>query len=78
MKIPVVGNLFVGYNVVTTPTFIVCSQKVHEYLGFEGKVEECGWKPQPPVPGQKLREPRPLFIKLEDGIIEEETRRIGT
>ena len=54
------------------------SQRAHEYLGFEGNVEANGWKPQPPRPGQKLREPKPLFTKLDEGIIQEETSRIGT
>ena len=54
------------------------SQKVHEYLGFDGRVDEHGWEPHPPEPGQKLREPRPLFIKLDESIIQEETSRIGT
>jgi len=54
------------------------SQKVHEYLGFDGSVEDYGWEPQPPKPGQKLRESSPLFVKLDESTIEEETRRIGT
>jgi methionyl-tRNA synthetase len=54
------------------------SQKVHEYLGFKGNVEEYGWKWQELPPGQKLEEPQPLFKKLDESIIEEETRRIGT
>ncbi len=54
------------------------SQKVHEYLGFDGKIEDYGWKPQDLPSGQKLREPKPLFSKLDDSVIEEETRRIGT
>jgi len=29
-------------------------------------------------PGQKLREPQPLFSKLDESIISEETKRIGT
>ncbi len=53
------------------------SQKVHEYLGFEGNVEDYGWRPQAVPPGQKSREPKPLFTKLDESIIEEETRRIG-
>jgi methionyl-tRNA synthetase len=53
------------------------SQTVHEYLGFEGKVEDYGWKPNPPLPGQKLLEPKPLFVKLDDKLIEEETARLG-
>jgi methionyl-tRNA synthetase len=54
------------------------SQKVHEYLGFDGRVEEHGWEPHPPEPGKKLREPKPLFTKLDESIIQEETSRIGT
>ena len=53
------------------------SQKVHEYLGFEGKLEDANLKPQAITPGQKLREPRALFKKLDESIIEEETKRIG-
>jgi methionyl-tRNA synthetase len=54
------------------------SQKVHEYLGYDGKIEDYGWKPQDLPPGQQLREPQPLFKKLDESIIEEEARRIGT
>ncbi len=54
------------------------SQKVHEYLGFDGRVEDCGWQPQTLPPGQKLRSPQPLFTKLDESIIDEETKRIGT
>ncbi len=57
------------------------SQKVHEYLGFDGKLEDyLRANPDPPLPapGQKLREPKPLFTKLDESIIEEETKRIGT
>ncbi len=54
------------------------SQKVHEYLGFEGKVEDYGWQLQTPVPGQKLLKPQPLFTKLDESVVDEEARRIGT
>ncbi len=53
------------------------SQKVHEYLGFEGKVEDYGWQPTVPEPGQKLLEPKPLFVKLDKALAEEETSRLG-
>jgi len=53
------------------------SQKLHEYLGFEGRVEDYGWKPHPPPPGQKLLPPQPLFAKLDEGLAEEETSRLG-
>jgi methionyl-tRNA synthetase len=56
------------------------SQQVHEYLGFEGHIEEYARKnplqPLPP-PGQPLREPKPLFAKLDESVIEEEGKRIG-
>ncbi len=77
-------SLYVAINVISrlktmlAPFLPFSSQKVHEYLGFEGKLEEYGWKPQPVPAGQKLKEPKPLFTKLDESIIEEETKRIGT
>jgi methionyl-tRNA synthetase len=53
------------------------SQKLHEYLGFEGRVEDYGWQPQTPLPGQKLLPPQPLFSKLDEAVVEEETGRLG-
>ncbi|MBI2329338.1 MAG: methionine--tRNA ligase, partial [Chloroflexi bacterium] len=53
------------------------SQQVHQYLGFEGKIEDYGWKPNPPLPGQRLQPPQPLFTKLDEGLIEEEASRLG-
>lgn len=53
------------------------SQRVHEYLGYDGNVESDGWQLHIPPPGQKLVLPKPLFTKLDDKIIEEETARIG-
>lgn len=53
------------------------SQKLHEYLGYEGKVEDDGWKLRMPKVGSQLLPPKPLFAKLDDSIIEEETARLG-
>jgi methionyl-tRNA synthetase len=53
------------------------SQRLHEFLGFDGNVEDDGWQPHAPPPGQKLLEPQPLFSKLDEEIIEEETGRLG-
>jgi len=53
------------------------SQRLHSYLGFEGDVENFGWKLEAPPPGQKLVSPQPLFVKLDEKIIEEETARLG-
>ena len=53
------------------------SQKVHEFLGFDGNVEDCGWEPPEPKPGQRLLKPQPLFSKLDDILVEEETKQLG-
>ena len=76
-------SLYVAINVISTlstvlyPFLPFSSQKLHEYLGFEGRIEDYGWQPQTPLPGQKLREPKPLFTKLEEKLVEEETGRLG-
>jgi methionyl-tRNA synthetase len=53
------------------------SQKLHEYLGFAGRVEDGGWQPEAPVPGQKLLPPQPLFTKLDESVVEAESERLG-
>jgi len=53
------------------------SQKLHQLLGFEGNIEDYGWKPTVPAPGQRLLPPEPLFSKLDEGLVEEETKRLG-
>jgi methionyl-tRNA synthetase len=52
-------------------------QKLHEYLGFQGSIEDNGWQSQAPTPGQKLQSPQPLFTKLDEKIVEEESGRLG-
>ena len=58
------------------------SQKVHEFLGFDGPVEEGAWDFDSIVgqikAGADLREPAPLYTKLDPEIIEEEIRKLGT
>ena len=53
------------------------SQKLHELLGFKGNVEDDGWQLHFPPPGQKLLSPEPLFSKLDEKLVEEETGRLG-
>jgi methionyl-tRNA synthetase len=54
------------------------SQKLHNYLGFEGDIREAGWRVQLPAAGQKLPQPQALFVKLEDKIVEEEMAHLGS
>jgi len=53
------------------------SEKLHSYLGFDSTVKDSGWKAQFLPQGQKLREPEPLFAKLDEDIVAEETSRLG-
>ena len=46
------------------------SQKLHEYLGFDGNVQDSGWQLVLPTPGQKLRPPEPLFSKLDEKLVQ--------
>ncbi len=77
------GTLFVAISVLSClrtvlyPFLPFSSQKLHEYLGFEGNVESDGWKLRTISAGQKLLEPRPLFVKLDPGLAEEEASRLG-
>ena len=54
-------------------------EKLHTMLGFEGSASENGWNwnPDEVIPGQKLGEPKALFIKLEESVIDEEISRLG-
>jgi len=54
------------------------SEKLHKLLGFDGSVKEAGWKLQPLPPGQKLRQPQPLFVKLDDSIVAQETSQLDS
>ena len=62
---------------VFSPFLPHSAQKLHGLLGKTGSPEEEGWKLVLPTPGQKLQLPEPLFVKLEEKIVEEETSRLG-
>ena len=62
---------------VMYPFLPFSSQKVHEYLGFEGPVQAAGWKLEMPLSGQLLRPPQVLFTKLDESIVMEEQQRMG-
>ncbi|MDX9986147.1 MAG: methionine--tRNA ligase, partial [Dehalococcoidales bacterium] len=76
-------SLYVALSVIDTlkmmmyPFLPFSSQKLHEYLGYSGKVEDQGWKMTNLEPGQILKAPAPLFTKLDDSVVEEETSRLG-
>ena len=57
------------------------SQKVHEFLGFDGPIEEGAWDFDTIVGGIKagadLRQPSPLYTELDSELIEEEVQKLG-
>ena len=68
-------------KVLFNPFLPFTSQKLHEMLGMEGSVEAQGWVWEDTTtfnpPGQLLKEPQPLFTKLDDLVIEQETSLLG-
>jgi len=74
--------LFVSLSVISClktilyPFLPFSSQKLHHLLGFAGSIEEEEWGFHPLSPGQKLAPPEPLFAKLDEQIVAEETGRL--
>ncbi|MCY4366992.1 MAG: methionine--tRNA ligase [Chloroflexi bacterium] len=68
-------------KVVLAPFLPFSSQKVHEYLGFDGQVEQELWDYESLVAaiqgGATLRQPSPLYVKLDPEVVEQETGRLG-
>ena len=55
------------------------SEKLHRMLGLSGTIQETGWRWEPDAlsPDRNLPKPEPLFVKLDEEIIEEEAQRVG-
>jgi len=76
-------SLYVALGVISAlktalyPFLPFSSQKLHGMMGFGGAIESDGWKLMLPTGGQKLGEPAPLFIKLDEELVNEETARLG-
>ena len=70
-------GVLAGLSVALYPFLPFSSQKLHEYLGFEGDIQDGGWQLVMPAPGQKLLPPEPLFAKLDEKLVEEEASKLG-
>ena len=66
---------------VLFPFLPFSAQRLHEFLGFDGRVEEEGWNFDYAVAavesGRTLRAPSPLYTKLDPQVVEEEVQRLG-
>ena len=69
-------------KVVMYPFLPFSAQQLHEFLGFDGRVDAESWDFDQIVeaakPGKLLREPSPLYTKLDPQVAEEEVQRLGT
>jgi methionyl-tRNA synthetase len=73
----VVLGVLVRLKTMMYPFLPFTSQNLHEYLGYEGTIEEYGIHSDLPVPGQLLQTPKPLFTKLDPKTAEEEVAKLG-
>ena len=68
-------------KVALAPFLPFSSQKIHGYLGFDGPVEQEAWDFEVLAGaikgGSTLRQPSPLYTKLDPEVIEQETARLG-
>lgn len=64
-------------RVIMYPFIPFSAQKLHSMLGQTGEVQDVGWNIEKPVPGTNIPTPEPLFVKLDDSIIEEMVSKLG-
>ena len=71
-------SVLAALKTIFYPFLPFSSERLHSLLGFNGSVNEAGWKVQFLPPGQKLRQPQPLFVKLDDDVVAKESSRRGS
>jgi methionyl-tRNA synthetase len=68
-------------KLILSPYLPFSSQRLHEILGFDGRVEGEPWdfdaSVQRIVAGGSLGEPAPLYTKLDPGVVDQERQRMG-
>jgi methionyl-tRNA synthetase len=67
-----------GLKIAFAPYLPFSSERLHAYLGFDGSLQEQGWRLVRPPTGQALRRPEPLFPKLDPSLVEEEEQRLAS
>jgi len=71
-------SVLTALKTILCPFLPFSSEELHSFLGFDGTVKEVGWKIQSLPPGQRLREPQPLFVKLDEDVVSKESSRLGS
>ena len=56
------------------------SEKLHKMLGLDADAQSTGWawEQDSMEPGRSLARPEPLFVKLDEALVEEEMQRVGS
>jgi methionyl-tRNA synthetase len=70
-------SVLAALKTILYPFLPFSSERLHSFLGFDGSVKEGGWKMQALPPGQVLRQPEPLFVKLDEDIVAKESNLLG-
>jgi methionyl-tRNA synthetase len=58
--------------------FVQEAKGAHLVLRYDGTQACCGWTPSNLTPGQVLRQPGPLFVKLEPEVVDQEVERMAS
>jgi len=69
-------NLVGTLRTLAYPFLPFSAQKMHALLGLDGDILEGGWKRPALEPGRRLGKPVPLYTKLDESVVEEETARL--
>ncbi|NWF77435.1 MAG: methionine--tRNA ligase [Chloroflexi bacterium] len=70
-------SVLAALKTIFYPFLPFSSERLHSFLGFDGSLKEAGWKVQFLPPGQRLRQPQPLFVKLDEDIVAKESSRLA-
>jgi methionyl-tRNA synthetase len=71
-------NAINGLKTALWPFLPFSCERLHRYFGFDTPLMEGGWMATAVLAGQALREPQPLFVKLEPEIAAEEEERLAS
>jgi methionyl-tRNA synthetase len=68
-------------KVMLYPYLPFSSQRLHEFLGFDGRIEDERWDFDAILKGagagKSMRAPSPLYTKLDAQVVEDEVQRLG-
>jgi len=71
-------SVLAALKTIFYPFLPFSSERLHSFLGFDGSVKDEGWKIQFLPPGQRLQQPQPLFVKLDEDIVAKESSRLDS